>query len=107
CSSELQVEQLDQHVQKLPKGAGVCIEELPWFAMPVKRKIGYLRNEWQNADKLFRGGNQAAYEKEATHLYGLLRSAWERALEEVLLGGLVERFRVSVQTQHIEAIADI
>jgi energy-coupling factor transporter ATP-binding protein EcfA2 len=106
-AAELQVEQLDQHVQKLPKGAGVCIEELPWFAMPVKKKIGHLRNEWQKADKLFRDGNQAAYEKEATHLYGLLRSAWERALEEVLLGGLIERFRVSVQTQHIETIADI
>lgn len=107
AAAELQVEQLDQHVQKLPKGSGVCVEELPWFAMPVKKKIGHLKNEWQNADKLFRDGNQAAYEKDAAHLYGLLRSAWERALEEVLLGGLIERFRVNVQTQQIENIADI
>ncbi len=101
------VAQLDQHVRQLSAGAGVCAEELPWVAMPVKKKIGYLKNEWQAADKLARDGHQAAYEKEAKYLYGLLREAWERALEEVLLGGIVERFRPSVQTQHIGTIADI
>lgn len=101
------VKQLDQHVRQLSNGAGVSAEELPWVAMPVKKKIGYLKNEWQSAEKLFRNGNQAAYEKEATYLYGLLREGWERALEEVLLGGIVERFRPSVQTQHIGTIADI
>ena len=63
--------------------------------------------QWQAADKLFRDGHQAAYEKEAKYLYGLLREAWERAFEEVLLSGVVERFRPGVQTQHIAAIADI
>lgn len=101
------IAQLDQHVRQLSKGAGVCAEELPWVAMPVGKKIGYLKNEWQAADKLFRNGHQANYEKEAQYLYGLLREAWERAVEEVLLGGLVERFRPNVQTQHIGTIADI
>jgi energy-coupling factor transporter ATP-binding protein EcfA2 len=104
---ELTVEQLDQHVQNLPKGAGVCVEELPWVAMPVRKKIGHLKNEWQATDKLFRDGHQAAYEKDAQFLYGLLRAGWERALEEVLLEGVVERFRPGVQTQHIIRIADI
>lgn len=101
------VAQLDQHVHQLSKGAGVCDEELPWVAMPVKKKIGHLKNEWQSAEKLSREGHQAHYEKEAKYLYGLLREAWERALEEVLLGGIVERFRPSVQTQHIGTLADI
>ncbi len=106
-AEELQVEQLDQHVQKSTKGAGITTAELPWVAMPVKKKIGYLKNAWQTADKLFREDNLNAYEKEAAHLYGLLRSAWERGLEQVLLGGIVERFRESIQTQQIESIADI
>ncbi len=106
-AEEQGVEQLDQHVRQLSKGAGVCAEELPWVAMPIKKKIKYLKNEWQAADKLFRDGHQAAYEKEATYLYGLLREAWERALEEVLLNGIVERFRPGVQTQQIGTIADI
>ena len=42
-SEELGVEQVDQHVRQLSKGAGVCAEELPWVALPVKKKIGYLK----------------------------------------------------------------
>jgi energy-coupling factor transporter ATP-binding protein EcfA2 len=57
-AEELDIEQLDQHVRQLPSGAGVCAEELPWVAMPVKRKIGYLKNERQAADRLFRDGHQ-------------------------------------------------
>jgi energy-coupling factor transporter ATP-binding protein EcfA2 len=106
-AEEQSVPQLDQHVRQAPKGAGVCAEELPWVAMPVSKKIGHLKNERQAADKLSRAGHQAAYEKEAKYLYGLLREAWERALEEVLLRGIVERFRPGVQTQHIGSIADI
>ena len=72
-----------------------------------QKKVGYLRNEWQAADKLFRDGHQASYEKEAKYLYGFLREAWERAVEEVLLGGIIERYRPGVQTQQIGMIADI
>ncbi|MGE0132405.1 MAG: AAA family ATPase [Blastocatellales bacterium] len=106
-ADELGVEPLDQHVRHQSKGAGVCAEELPWVALPVKKKIGYLNNGWQAADKLSREGHQDAYEKEAKYLYGLLREAWERALEEVLLGGVVERYRPGIQTQQIAQIADI
>jgi energy-coupling factor transporter ATP-binding protein EcfA2 len=106
-ADELDIEKLDQHIRFLPKGAGVCTQELPWVAMPIKKKISYLKNCWQAADKLFRDGHQDAYEKEAKHLYGLLREAWERGLEEVLLSGLVERYRPSIQTQHVAQIADI
>lgn len=106
-AEELGVEPLDQHVRHQSKGAGVCAEELPWVALPVKKKLGYLNNCWQAADKLSRDGHQDAYEKEAKYLYGLLREAWERALEEVLLGGVVERYRPGVQTQQIAQIADV
>lgn len=106
-ADELTVEQFDQHVRFLSKGAGVCSAELPWVALPIKKKLGYLKNGWQVADKLSRDGHQDAYEKDAKYLYGLLREAWERALEEVLLGGVVERYRPSIQTQQVAQIADI
>ena len=106
-AKELDVDAQDQYLRNVSKGAGVCASELPWVALPVKKKIGYLNNQWQSADKLFSDGHQAAYEKEAKYLYGLLREAWERTLEEVLLGGILERFRPGVQTQHIGILADI
>ena len=67
----------------------------------------YLKKGWQDADKLSRDGKQDAYEREAKRLYGLLREAWERAIEEVLLGGLVERFRPSIETKRLEPLVDI
>ena len=101
------VEQTDQHVRNLAKGAGVCVGELPWVALRVGRRIGHLRQLLQEAEKLHRNEHQAAYEKEASVIYGLLREAWERGLEEVLLGGVVERFRPGVQTMQVGVIADI
>jgi hypothetical protein len=106
-AEELGVEQHDQHVRHDSNGAGVCTQQLPWVAMPVKRKIGHLKSALQKADELFRDGHQTAYEKEARYLYGMLREAWERGLEEVLLNGIVERFRPGVQTQQVASIADI
>ena len=101
------VAKLDQHVRQLSNGAGVCAEELPWVALKVSKRIGHLRRLFQDAEKLHREGHQVAYEKEASLIYGYLREAWERGLEEVLLGGVVERYRPSVQTQQIALISDI
>jgi len=106
-AKEQGVEQLDQHISQTSKGAGVCEQEMPWVALSVKKKIGFLKKEWQTVEKCYRDKPRADYEKEAKYLYGLLREAWERAVEEVLLMGVVERFRHSVQTQQISKIADI
>lgn len=106
-AEELQVEHLDQHVRHLNQGAGVCAEELPWVALKVAKRVGHLKKLLQDAEKLHGDGHQSAYEQEAALIYGYLREAWERGLEEVLLGGVVERFRPNVQTQQIGKIADI
>ena len=62
---------------------------------------------FQEAEKLFRLEKYEEYETKAAQLYGYMREAWERGLEEVLLEGVVERFRPSIQTQQIGKIADI
>ncbi|NLX26528.1 MAG: AAA family ATPase [Lentisphaerae bacterium] len=106
-SAEQCVAQIDQHIRQLSIGSGVCTEELPWVAQKASSRIGFLKRCLQEAEKLNRDGHLAAYEREASLIYGYLREAWERAIEEVLLGGIVERFRPSVQTQQILKIADI
>ena len=106
-ASEESVTQLDQHVRHLAIGAGVCAEELPWVALKVSKRIGHLNKLCQDAEKLHSQGHQAAYEKEASLIYGLLREAWERGVEEVLIGGVVERYRAGIQTQQVALIADI
>lgn len=88
-------------------GAGVASPELPWVAMRVKDRIGVLKQKCQAAAKLRRSGPREIYEKEAIYIYGLLREAWERALEEVLLAGVVQRYRPSIQTLTVGLLSDI
>ena len=102
------VAQHDQHIrQHSTKGSGVCFGKLPWVALKVLSRIRYLNELLQEAEKLYREGHQTAYESISGDIYGLLREAWERGIEEVLLNRVVERYRPSVQTQQIVSIADI
>lgn len=97
----------DQHLSRERIGAGVCSAELPWVAMKVKKRIGVLKNDLQENRKLFKTGSRQEYERNATLIYGRLRETWERAFEEVLLNGMVERYRESIQTQQIHSLSDI
>jgi len=96
-----------QYLRREPEGPGVCSQDLPWVAMKVKSRLGVLRKEQQYAATLFRTQPRAIYERQAKYTYGLLREAWERAVEEVLLGSVVERYRRGVQTQQARKLADI
>ena len=75
--------------------------------MKVKERIGVLKNKWQEAEKLYRTAPRDRYDREAKDIYGFLREAWERGIEEVMLGGVVERYRRSIQTQQAKHLSDI
>ena len=75
--------------------------------MPVKSRIGALKAQWQQAEKLHRTEGPVVYEALAKELYGRLRETWERAVEEVLLNGAVLRFRRGIETQRLDKVADI
>lgn len=87
--------------------SGVCNDGPPWLAMPVKSRIGALKAQWQQAEKLHRTEGPVVYEALAKELYGRLRESWERAVEEVLLNGAVVRFRRGIQTQRLTKVTDI
>lgn len=77
-------------------------------ALSVPKRVGILRQRWVVADKLWRKGHQDEYEVSGRDIYGMLREAWERGVEETLLHGVVERYRVSVETKNkILKLADI
>jgi len=106
-SEDMQVGCDHQYFHREYAGAGVASAKLPWVAMKVKDRIGVLKEMFVVADKLFRTATRADYEREATFIYGSLREAWERGFEEVLLGGVVERYRPSVQTMQAKLLTDI
>lgn len=97
----------NQYLRREPTRVGLSSQRLPWAAMKVNERIGYMNERWQDADKTYRDGDLEKYEWDASQIYGLLREAWERGLEEVLLEGIVERYRNSIQTRQIGKLADI
>ena len=106
-AEESEVELEHQYLRRDQAVAGLSSQQVPWAAMKVNSRIGHLRALLQDAEKTHRNGDQENYEKEAAYIYGRLREAWERGVEEVLLGGTVERYRSTVQTQQAMQLADI
>ena len=96
-----------QMVQRDAVRVGVSSQEIPWVAMSVKRRIGQLRDLAQAASALYNQGRRNEYERDASGIYGKLRECWERGVEEVLLGGTVERFRHSIETNRAKKLHDI
>jgi energy-coupling factor transporter ATP-binding protein EcfA2 len=94
-------------VARVRDAAGCVEQDLPWDARSTSKRIGALRAWLQTARKVLKDEGAAAYELYATRIYARLRQAWERAVEEVLLNGVVERFRDSVQTQKLKRAADV
>lgn len=86
---------------------GVPIGDLPWHGLKTTKRVGYLRDRVLNAKKLYKSGTKEEYERETAYIYGLLREAWERAVEEVLLNAVVLRFGREVQTKRLEKLLDL
>lgn len=87
--------------------AGISEPGPPYPGMKVTDRVGYLRTLLQEAVALYRAEKPTEYEIATTRIYGLLRKAWERGVEELLLYGVVERYRNSVQTSRARRLMDI
>ena len=107
AATSIEASVLHQYLRRDSAHAGLTARRLPWVAMPVKKRIGHLRDLAQQAAKSHRKGEQEKYEELGSRIYGLLREAWERGVEEVLLGGAVERYRNTIETKRAMKLTDI
>ena len=71
------------------------------------RRISFLKNEHQKLAKIERTETEELYKASVKPLYGLLREAWERCVEEVVLDNIVQRFGREVQTKRLSKLIDI
>jgi energy-coupling factor transporter ATP-binding protein EcfA2 len=83
---------------------GVINPALPWIVQPVKGRIGTLKNMLVRLKKIEKENSEDEYLFAAKSWYSLLREAWERAVEERLFKGVVERFSFGIQTQRLKKI---
>ena len=90
-------------IEKNGEKVGISKSELPWVARNVKSRVAYLKNELAALKKL-ENGDQNEYRNKVKLWYELLRESWERAVEERLFKGVVQRFNKGVQTQRLPKV---
>ncbi|MFS8160437.1 MAG: AAA family ATPase, partial [Candidatus Roizmanbacteria bacterium] len=82
---------------------GLIKPELPWIALNVGKKVGYLKNELVTLKK-DENGDPDEYRNKVKLWYMLLREAWERAVEERVFKGVVQRFNKAVMTLKLDKV---
>ncbi|MBP3139225.1 AAA family ATPase [Aliivibrio fischeri] len=93
-------------VKKRGQRAGIPSEQPPWAAQGTKARIGVLKQYLQQVGKAWRDDDEEKYKQNAGMLYSYKREAWERLVEEWLLGGVVERFGRGVETNRLKKLKD-
>jgi len=92
-------------IQQSAQGFGVVsVNDQPWIAKKVRDRVRALEEQLSAIpDDLPRDGE--AYRNLAKQFYTDLRETWERGVEEVVLGGVVERFGPDVKTQSLKMVS--
>lgn len=93
-----------QSLTRRSEGFGVADPELPFEGKSTSKRIGALKNQHQFIAKLYRDGDEQEYQKQTIDAYFRLRMTWERAVEEVLLGEVIQRFRKGIETQRLVGV---
>lgn len=93
-----------QSLRRKGEGLGVVSEHLPFDGASAKSRVGMLKQMQVKCLALHNENDEEAYAELAERAYQLLRRAWERAIEEVLLNGVVWRFQAGIQTQRLSKV---
>jgi len=99
-----QVPALPCLIQQSEQGFGlVSVDDQPWIAKKVKERERALDAQLKAVpDNLAPDSDELR--KIAKQFYTDLRETWERAVEEIVLGGVVERFGTDVKTQSLKMV---
>jgi energy-coupling factor transporter ATP-binding protein EcfA2 len=81
----------------------IADEDEPWTAQKVTARIAKLRLKAKALEDM-PDQNTDAYRDAAKDFYTALRETWERLVEELLLGKVVERYSSGVQTQSLRGV---
>lgn len=91
-------------IRRSSRTAGIILPEIPWIAQNIKSRIGTLKDKLVRVKKTEKEASEDDYAAAAKSWYLMLREAWERAIEERLFKGVVERFGFGIQTQKLRKV---
>lgn len=109
-SAEIGVEVAYRTVQRRGITTGIVMDELDWDASNVKQRVKQLRNKATDIKRRYKAREiktDAELGRAVRDCYSDLRTTWERAVESVLLAGVVKRSQRPVHTQQMKHLSDI
>ena len=92
-------------LRRTPAGFGVASQHLPFDGAGAKARIGLLKNMQVEVANSYKNNDEEGYSQRTRQTYQRLRDAWERTIEEVLLNGVVWRFKPGIATQSLREVA--
>ena len=92
-------------LRRTSAGFGVASDSLPFDGAGAKVRIGMLKNMQVEVAKLHKNNDDEERIQRTRQTYQRLRDTWERAIEEVLLNGVVLRFKPGISTQSLREVA--
>jgi ABC-type uncharacterized transport system ATPase subunit len=93
-----------QHIKRLGKTVGHVQSDLPWDGLPVKARRGQLGKMHAVLKTKYEENDDEIYARWAADFCNRLRAAFERAVEDSVLAGVVTRRKDDVQTKKLPAI---
>jgi recombinational DNA repair ATPase RecF len=103
-AEQANIDQSQQAVWRDQRVAGLVDNQPPFDAMNLRQRVAALTIEVQEWDKQSRPANQDDAWRRVCDVYRRMRTAWERAVEERLLAGVVQRFQRPVHTQKLDKV---
>lgn len=109
CILEQKAEELGatftkNYIRRTRDGFGVHSENLPFDVVKTKDRVGQLRQLHVGVVRAHKEGDDDTRRRRTARCYGHLRLAWERAVEEVLFNGVVQRFGEGISTQRLKGV---
>ena len=98
CAEDMEVPCEFRRLRPTSTHVGWPEKGTPWLGMKVSERIQVLQSLLVELETLYSTGEPEAYEGPARDWYGRLRETWERAIEEILFGDVVVRYRHDVQS---------
>ena len=84
-------------------GTGICTDEMAWETMGVKERMRRMSSLIRDAMEKYKQGNKK-YEPHAVSICNKFRQSIEKAVEEVLLRDIVERYRRNIHPTKIREL---
>ena len=93
-----------QHVKRLGETVGHVQPSLPWEGLSPRDRLGDLDQKLVGLRKEYEKQDAASYAEKARSFCNLLRGAFERAVEDSVLAGVITRRSDDVHTKKLRAL---